>query len=148
VSAIKERGETPFGEVGDGVVLCFTNRDLKVVQADVGKDFLAVFTRDALSGELDVTLLEKIAFMGVKKDRAHHKLEDGAFDNITIADLVAKVLDALYISVHGDNFKDYMNKTAKAFEEAAAAGNIPPNPNPDTTSSTISEKEVSGVESE
>ncbi len=33
MTAVKARGETAFDEAGDGCILCFTNRNLKELQA-------------------------------------------------------------------------------------------------------------------
>lgn len=141
--AIKERGETPFGEVGDGVILFFSNTDLKQLQADprLGRNFLAQLSATVLSEMVDIQLLEDIARKGAKKaDRSTPaELGDDAFDKIILVDLIEMVVDGLYQSVHGSNFQEYLDKSKKAIQEAADAGDIPPDQTQTMTSSPMSE---------
>lgn len=148
MTAIKARGETPFSEAGDGVVLCFTNANLKILQAKLGKQWMPIFSQDLVSGDIDLDLIEDLVKAGAKKDRKEFEVPQDVLDGMIIAELTNRVLDALYVAVHGQTFKEYIDETAEAMKEAAAKGAIPPRPSPDTTSSTISEEDPSGPESE
>lgn len=149
MTAIKARGETPFSEAGDGVVLCFTNADLKRIQENpkYGKHFMPTLTDEMMSGAIDIEILEDLAQIGAKKDRKPLKLGPEVFDRIIVADLAQKVLDGLYGAVHGKTFQEYIEATAKVFEEARERGAIPPQFRPDTITSMTSENAPTGQES-
>lgn len=151
MTAIKARGESPFDEAGDGIVLRFTNRDLKELATleEIGGDnFMPYLTNLTLEGNIPIALLETLARKGAKKDGVPAEIADEVFDKIVIADLAEKVFDALYMSVHGKKFGQYIEDAAKAMKDAQAEGRLPQQFRPDTTGSTISANAPSGPESE
>lgn len=152
MTAIKARGETPFEEAGLGIVLRFLNSDIKQLQADeaIGQTLVPTITAMMMEGAIPVELLEKVARAGAKKESGSREpavIDDEVFDGIVVAVLAEKVLDGLYGAVHGKTFKEYIEQSAAAFEEARERGEPPPQFRPDTIGSTISAKDPSGQES-
>lgn len=147
--AIRERGETPFEEAGDGIVLCFTNSDLKQIQAKYGKGWVTSATDDLINGRMDFELLEMLVEKGAKKDRKPVTVDQKKLDAMPVGDLCERLVDALHIAIHGRTFKQHVEHVMKLVEEATAKGEPPPSLlSPDMTTSTISEGSPSGPASE
>lgn len=145
--AIKARGETAFDEAGDGVVLRFTNSDLKRLEAELGVDWFGVMIDTFLMGVPRMETIEKLAIHGAKLNGAKFEMTEEIFDEIPIDTIAEKVMDAACISKSGMPAKDHIAERVKAFAEAEASGEIPPNQSPDGTSSTTSVDDASGQES-
>lgn len=148
--AIKARGETPFDEAGDGVVLCFKNTDLVRIQQKYGKNFLTELTEQIMfRGELNMEAYVDLLDAGLKKDRKAlpYKDAEDKLDAIPIVSLLDKIFDALYVSVYGSTLQEYMKEMAEKIERAKADGEAPSLLSPDMTSSSISDVDLSGPES-
>lgn len=136
-------------EAGDGFVLRLTNRDHKELQAEHGKKWMTEFTQDMMYGANDVTMLEAIARKAAKNSSGEPvQLPEDAFDKMTVIDFGKRVMDALYLSVHGMGFEEFLIDIAKKQAEAAEEGKDPPGSSPGTTTSTISDESASGRASE
>lgn len=148
--ALKARGETPFDEAGDGLVICFTNADLRVLQEKHGDKFYQdIVQKGYFSGTIDFALLEELLELGIKRDRKPvppDEYRDGV-DRLIVVDVMEKLLDSIFVSLFGQNVKDYLKTIADAIAEAEANGEPPSPQSPDTATSTNSEESVSGPES-
>lgn len=149
-TAVKERGEVAYPEAGDGIVLRFTNRDLKELQVEFdNKRWMQNFYNDMMQGDNDLVMLEILARKAVKgKDGKPKKLPEDAFDKLTVKQFGLRVMDALTVSVHGQTFEEFMEEQARLIKEAAENGETPPAKTPDMTILTTSEKSPTGPASE
>ncbi len=99
------RGELPFPEAGEGVVLRFNNQDCSLLQKDLGDNWFAdAFARLNRS---DVVFIKLGYELGCKLDGkpARLKFDD---NNLPLADLSNKILDALYLAVVGRTFEAHL----------------------------------------
>lgn len=120
MTAIKERGETPFEEAGEGVVLSFSNADLKKLQAECGKK-VCVEAQERLNDH-DMDLLDAMLKHGAKKDGKPFKVTVSDLDNVPVSEVSIKVLDALYVSLHGETFQAHIERINEAFAAMREAG--------------------------
>lgn len=129
MTAVKERGETAFEEAGKGILLRFTNRDLKELQAKYGKTFLNTLTDELLNNVIDVEMLCEFYAIGTKKpegDRLYDGPEDPELDKLQIGLHAEKLLDALYTSIHGCDLKGFFKRAEEAMKEQEENQSPPP----------------------
>lgn len=144
MTAIPQRGETPFEEGGDGVVLFFTNTDLKKIEAKFGKDWFDDFLAKAQTSMPSIEDMEWLIALGAKKDRKPVEVPADRFDEIPLIYLGNKILDAFCQSMKGMDLKAYLAAAFEAYVDATKDGSIPSPQSPDTTSSTTSVEKASG----
>ncbi|BCH33121.1 hypothetical protein MesoLjLc_50510 [Mesorhizobium sp. L-8-10] len=100
------RGELPFPEAGEGVVLRFTNPDCDHLHKKFGDQWFG----DAVArcNRADMTYLRECVAVGGKKDGKGHRI---AFDELDCPVFVIceKVLDALFLAMHGRTFEAHLN---------------------------------------
>lgn len=112
------RGETPFPQGGDGVVLKFRNTALAMLQDKFGDDyFTAALTR---CDRLDAKYIFECIRLGAMKDGKPFGVTIDKIDT-PLKDLAAMVLDALYVSMFGMTFKE----RADEWEAARRKGESP-----------------------
>lgn len=150
MTAVSERGEVDFKEAGDGVILRFTNRDLKELQAEFDdKRWMTAMIQDMMKGDNDIVMLDKLARKGAKKDGKSFELPEEAFDKMTVLTFAKKVMDGLMQSVHGKTFEEWLEGMMAKQREAEESGEeVPPIRAPSTTTSPTSEESHSGPASE
>lgn len=143
-AAIKARGESPFPEAGDGVVLRFTNADMKCVEAELDEGwFAAAIEISVTGGRPSMATLDVLVKYGPKKDGVAYEIPEAILDDIPIDDLGMKLMDAVCVSYKGKSLKDFLQETFEQLRKNMEGGD-PSLLSPDTTSSTISDGSVSG----
>lgn len=116
------RGETPFPEGGNGVSLKFINSKQAELQALFGDQwFTGAFDRIS---KIDVVFIFACIKAGAHKDGKPFVIN---IDSIgaPINEVAPKVLDALYISVHGQTFTEFAAEFVKAREAERLNGELP-----------------------
>jgi hypothetical protein len=100
------RGEKPFPELGEGVVLRFTNSDCMALQQKFGANWFtgAVARADAFDLDFLFYAIEK----GAKKDGKPFKVSPTAMDEMPMVIIPPIVLDALFLAVHGKTFAEFV----------------------------------------
>jgi hypothetical protein len=112
------RGETPFPEAGEGVSLRFTNAACMKLQQKFGSSWFtgAIERLD----QFDLEFFRYALEVGGQKDDKPHKIDFDTLD-VPIADVAAKIVDALFISVHGRTFQAYITWIRERQEKARQA---------------------------
>jgi hypothetical protein len=99
------RGELPFPDAGEGIVLRFTNPDCAFLQ----QKFQDNWFQDALTrcNRTDIEFIRVCFEVGAKKNgvKAGVKFDDL---DIPIATISQAVLDALFLAVLGRTFEDHV----------------------------------------
>lgn len=142
--AIRERGETPFSIAGEGVVLCYFNSDLKLIQAKYGRSWFQNMVETFMRGDPDVEFILDMVAFGAKKDRKKIEVPEELLDKIPIHDLGDVVFDAACISQKGMTAQEYISEVMQQISDVQAGNTLPNPPRPDTTSTTISAESASG----
>lgn len=115
------RGEKPFPELGEGVVLRFTNADCMALQQKFGANW---FTgAPARTDGFDLDFLFFALEKGAKKDGKPYKVTPAMLEDLPLVVLAPVVLDALFLSVHGKTFAEFLGWVKK---EAGEADKSPP----------------------
>lgn len=118
-TAIRERGETPFPEAGEGVVLCYRNSDLKRIEAEFsGPHWFNEFVQVSMMGTPAISQVETLARHGAKKDGKPFDLDDEIFDKIPVHDLAEKIFDAVCRSMRGMSAQEYVDDVMASIAEA------------------------------
>jgi hypothetical protein len=141
--ALKERGETPFGEAGEGIFLRFTNADLRELQEIYGKDFINTALETANSW--DLAWMENCLRRGLK---GHTDLEATLKvidEEVSVGFTMDRVLNGLFISYFGKTLEEHIQDIKKFMDEELASGTVPPGGKPDSIFSTISGSALSGL---
>lgn len=133
----------PFEEAGEGVTLLFNFKDCKTLQNHLGDGWFNGAPERI--DRYDTEWIERYLLVGGKKDGKAHPIKLEELENVTMAEIATKILDALFLSVHGLGFADYQIKIMKAIADAQAKGETLENPpNDPKTSSTSSSDTPSG----
>lgn len=110
------RGEIPFPEAGEGIVLRFTNSDLSAIQKQFGPEwFNETFAR---LNRTDVDFIKFCYERGCKTfDGKYANLK---FDNspVPVAALSNPILDGLFMAVLGRTFDEHLKMMEKKAELA------------------------------
>lgn len=100
------RGEVPFPQAGEGVVLRFTNPDCNHLQKKFGDMWFA----DAIAraNRFDMEFLKECVTVGAKFEG---KPKIIAFDSLdcTLVDVAEAVIDGLFLAMHGRTFEDHLS---------------------------------------
>lgn len=135
-----------FPEAGEGVELFFRNRDKLSLQNTFGDEWF-LGAADRLQ-RFDMAFVEECLRVGGKKDGKPHKIDLDDLDSVIMAVIAQRVLDALYLSMHGKTFEDHVKwiielaeTEAKAAEDKANADSPQPGP---ASSSAGSDEPLSG----
>lgn len=99
------RGELPFPEAGEGIVLRFNNMDCDLLQKELGDNWFAdAFARLNRS---DMTYIKLGYELGCKLDGKPARLKF-AENDVPLAEVSNKILDALYLAVVGRTFEAHL----------------------------------------
>lgn len=118
--AIKERGETPFEQAGDGIVLCFSYADFKKLDGLYKVGWMNRLTQSLLSGNFDFEQMETIFRVGAKRDGK--PVPDLAVPAMPFTEFGDRVMDALSMSMHGKTFKAFLEEVAAQMAAADEGG--------------------------
>lgn len=125
----KMRGEVEFSEAGDGVVLRLTNADLAGLQTVLGDEWFGkIFSA---SDKFDFKILTSILKVAPKKDNAQFPVDPNTL-SMPLVDIWKKIVDALFLAVHGVTFMEHLEKIAGKMSEEQ--DKVPPK-SPDVSSS-------------
>jgi hypothetical protein len=114
------RGQVAVPEAGDGVYLHFKAADLLAMQLQFGDDWMMT-AHDRLN-KFDMIFLMGCLKHGGKKEGESFKIELDEVEG-PIKDLVQKVLDCLFLSMHGKTHIEYMDDFYKQVADAADKAN-------------------------
>lgn len=117
------KGSVPFPEAGEGVELMFLNSDTRTLQKVFGATWLTgAYER---LNNMDSEFIFECVKVGCKD--ANGKRVNVDIDNITepMSKIAEKVLDALFVSAHGQTFGDYVAEIDRKMKEAALKGESP-----------------------
>lgn len=135
MAAVGLRFETPFPAGGEGVSLKFSNANCAELQKRFGdKWFTGAFAR---WDNFDVDYLRTCVELGGRKDGKFIRINFDELD-APLMQIAEQVVNALFISVHGVTFTEYLTDQAKKLDDAKIAGgledNAPPESKPDNIS--------------
>lgn len=99
------RGEIPFPEAGEGIVLRFRNPDCDLLQKKFGDSWFL----DALPkcNRFDMEFLRECVKVGAKKDGKKAEIDFDSLD-IPLSTISEHVIDALFLAMHGRTFNDQL----------------------------------------
>ena len=99
------RGELPFPDAGEGIVLRFTNPDCAAIQKRFGPDWF----QDALTrcNRTDIEYIEYCFELGAKKDGKPARLKFAEVD-VPLSTISQAILDSLFLAVMGRTFEDHL----------------------------------------
>ena len=146
-TAIKARGETPFPEAGEGVVLCFRNQDIARIEEKLGDDWFTDLIAKAQASIPSIKMMMVLVENGAKKDRQPYVIPEEVLDTIPQMDLGNKLLDAACLSQRGQTLKDYLGEMFEAMADQAAKGDEDPQFLSPGAEATSSDAPASGPES-
>lgn len=108
-TSIRMRGEVPFPQAGEGVVLRFTNPDCDKLQGKFGENWFAdVVPR---LNRFDTTYIKECVAVGGKKDGKPFAIKYDELD-CPMIEIVDAVLDGLFLAMHGRTFEDHLDYIA------------------------------------
>lgn len=110
-------------EAGEGVTLSFRTRDFYNLQADLGPTHLT--DSHVRLVNFDMLWIESYLKHGGKKDGKPHPIDLDQCEDLPMAKLVNKLLDAIFLSAHGQTFEDHVRWVAKRQTEAEAGDGDP-----------------------
>lgn len=107
------RIETPFPCAGEGVSLMFSNRACAELQKRFGAEW---FTSSSTRlNNFDTEYMAACVEVGSMKDGKPAKIAFDAID-APLMKVAEAILDALYVSVHGQTFVEYLIEASKRME--------------------------------
>jgi hypothetical protein len=114
------RQEVPFPAAGEGIVLKFGNRGCSELQSRFGAEwFTGAHVR---LNNFDPDFMKACVEIGAAKDGKRIKVDFDEID-VPLMQIAEPILDALYMSVHGMTFAEYLIEISKRAEELESAGN-------------------------
>lgn len=102
---VRLRGEAPFPQAGEGVVLRYTNQDCEQLQKMFGDDWFNECVQRL--NRFDMAYIRGCIEVGGKKGGKPHIIPFLKLD-CTVSELAQVVLDALFLAMHGRTFEDYI----------------------------------------
>lgn len=129
-------------------MILFRNSDLKALEQDLGgPSWFNQIVETAMMGTIPFETFEKLLERGLK-DAARQPLRIDIDDLQTpFHDDTQTIIDALCVSLKGKGFETYIKEVMAAYETQQEDGS-PLSLSPDTTTSTTSDADASGPESE
>lgn len=134
----------PAGQLwsaGDGVVLRYTNADLKRIEQEFGDAWFGEMINSFLRGTPSIDYILKMVAHGAKKDRKPYEIPEEELDYIPIFSLGEKVFDAAFMAMRGVKSEEGIKSM---YAEIADKSASPLLNGPDSTSSTSAEDKPSG----
>lgn len=114
------RVEVPFPPAGEGIALKFNNSACAELQKRFGPEwFTAAHTR---LNNFDPDFIKACVEIGAVKDGKRVKVDFDEID-VPLMQIAEPVLDALYVSVHGMTFGEYLIEIGKRAEALELSGN-------------------------
>lgn len=102
---IRMRGELPFPEAGEGIVLRFRNPDCEHLQKMFGENwFMDSIPR---CNRFDMAYLRECITVGAKKDGKKVKVDFDELD-CPVGRMAEVVLDSLFLAMQGRTFNDHL----------------------------------------
>ena len=98
----KVRGEIPFPEAGEGVIIRFTNNDIVELQTLLGDDIIQ--NAAIRAANFDIRFIAECAKRGVIKKGMVVPQKD--YDHVPLEDLGAKIVDGLWVAAFGRTYED------------------------------------------
>lgn len=124
------RAETPFPAAGEGISLKFSNSACAELQKRFGAEW---FTgASARLNNFDVEFIKGCVEVGACKDGKRVSVDVDALD-VPLMKLAEPILDALYTSVHGMGFIEYLVEARKRMEVLEGAQNPTSASSPENT---------------
>lgn len=123
------RGEVDFPEGGDGVVLRLSNTDLAGLRKVYGKNWFDEVMNGLQAFDMDV--IGTVLKVAPKKDGVQMSVDVLTLSAVPVITLTGKVIDALFLALHGVAFGTFMIDRAKELTRNAA--DRPPSSPEDTS---------------
>lgn len=122
MTADRLRGETPFPQAGEGVSLYFTNSACVKLQAQFGDKWITgAFER---LNQIDANFAFTCIKLGARKDGKPFNVDIDKME-VPVKDLMLPVLDALFMSVHGQTFDEHLKELMAQMKAAELSGEPP-----------------------
>lgn len=109
-------------ELGDGVILRYSNRDLQALQNELGDQMMAEFANHM--DRLNLVWMKAAFKHGLKKDGKPFAFDFDEYEG-PIADLREKIMDAMQLCISGELYKDYITRIFSSIKPDQAEGENP-----------------------
>ena len=125
------RVEVPFPQAGEGIALKFGNSGCAELQKRYGAEwFTNAHTR---LNNFDPDFMKVCVEIGAVKDGKRTKVDFDSID-VPLMQIAEPILDALYVSVHGMTFAEYLIEIGKQVEALNSSENPTNESSPENTS--------------
>lgn len=109
-----------FPEAGDGVALRLRFSDLKVLRDTFGADYFG--SAASRCDQLDTDFIAKVLEVGGRQNGQRKPIDLASLEDLPLATIAGKALDALYLVTFGRTFEDELrHRAARAAEAIATA---------------------------
>lgn len=130
---------------GDGVMLCYTNSDLKRIEQEFGVTWFGEMIDSFLKGRPSIDYILTMVAHGAKKDRKAYVIPEEVMETIPIFSLGEKVFNAAFLAMRGVMAEEGIKAMYADIEDKSAS---PLLNGPDSTSSTSAEASLTGPDSD
>lgn len=123
-----------FPEAGDGVTLVFRNVDIRAVSDHFGAKYQEIVITGLLG--MSVEVLDECLKNGAKKDGKPVKISFDDLDDVPIADVQDKVLNAFSLCLFGRPYLDQMRWVEEEARKMVEQGKENPPQSPEASSAS------------
>jgi len=134
-----------YWSAGEGVMLRYTNADLKAIEQDRGTAWFGEMIDTFLKGMPSIDFIIDMVQRGAKKDRKPYVIPDDVLDEIPVFSLGEKIFSAAFLAMRGVNAEEGIKAM---YAEIADKSASPLLNGPDSTSSTSVDDSPSGQDSD